>query len=113
GTGITQAHLHCARPGQNGPIVLFLSELEEQGRDVDGPLAQGTRGNEHIEASAAGCSELIGRPVNNIAALAFAAADGLIYANVHSVVNPAGEIRGQLIPGGAPVATSGVRFTTQ
>lgn len=100
GTGVTQAHLHCGRPGQNGPVVVFLSPLNEQGQDVNGLLAEGTRANEHIEASAEACEELIGRPVRNIASLAAAAFEGLIYANVHTIVNPAGEVRGQLIPAG-------------
>ena len=99
GTDVTQAHLHCGRAGQNGPVVVFLAPLTEQGRDVDGLLARGTRRNEHIEPGAAACEELIGRPVRNIASLAAAAFEGLIYANVHTVENPAGEVRGQLIPG--------------
>lgn len=97
GVGVTQAHLHCGRPGQNGPIILFLSPLNEQGADVNGVLAEGARGNADMEAGAAACEDLIGRPVRNIASLAAAAVDGLIYANVHTVVNPAGEVRGQLI----------------
>lgn len=100
GNDVTQAHLHCGRPGQNGPVVVFLSALIPQGQDVNGVLAYGTRRNEHIEPGAAACEALIGRPINNIASLAAAAFDGLIYANVHTVQNPAGEVRGQLIPGG-------------
>jgi hypothetical protein len=99
GNDVTQAHLHCGRPGQNGPVVVFLSALNAEGQDVNGLLAHGTRRNEHIEPGAAACEELIGRPINNIASLAAAAFDGLIYANVHTVQNPAGEVRGQLIPG--------------
>jgi hypothetical protein len=99
GNDVTQAHLHCGRPGQNGPVVVFLSALNAQGQDVNGVLARGTRRNEHIEPGAAACEELIGRPINNIASLTAAAFDGLIYANVHTVQNPAGEVRGQLIPG--------------
>lgn len=99
GTDVTQAHLHCGRAGQNGPVVVFLSALNAQGQDVNGVLSQGTRSNEHIEPGAAACEELIGRPINNIASLAAAAFDGLIYANVHTIQNPAGEVRGQLIPG--------------
>ena len=45
----------------------------------------------------ADCVPAIGRPVNNIASLAFAARNGLIYANVHTVANPPGEVRGQLL----------------
>lgn len=99
GNDVTQAHLHCGRPGQNGPVVVFLSAFNPQGQDVNGVLAHGVRRNEHIEPGAAACEELIGRPINNIASLAAAAFDGLIYANVHTVQNPAGEVRGQLISG--------------
>jgi hypothetical protein len=77
--------------------VVFLSAFNAQGQDVNGVLAYGTRRNENIEPGAAACEALIGRPVNNIASLAAAAFDGLIYANVHTLQNPAGEVRGQLI----------------
>lgn len=99
GTGVTQAHLHCGRPGENGPVVVFLSPLNAEGQDVNGQLAQGTITNQQIEAGAEACQELIGRPVLNVASLTAAAFDGLIYANVHTLANPAGEVRGQLIPG--------------
>jgi hypothetical protein len=94
---VTQAHLHCGRAGVNGPVVVFLSALNSEGADVSGLLAEGTRTNTDMEEGAAECEELIGRPVRNIASLAAAANEGLIYANVHTVANPAGEVRGQLI----------------
>jgi len=74
------------------------STFDAQGRDVNGVLAQGTRRKEHIEPAAA-CEELIGRPVRNIASLTAAPFEGLIYANVHTIDNPAGEVRAQLVPG--------------
>ncbi len=60
-------------------------------------MAEGTLTNADITDVGADCVPAIGRPVNNIASLAFAARDGLIYANVHTVANPPGEIRGQLL----------------
>ena len=98
GGWVTQAHLHCGRPGENGAVVVFLSGFNPEGADVNGLLAEGTRTNAEIEAGASDCETLIGRPVRNIASLAAAAAEGLIYANVHTVANPPGEVRGQLIP---------------
>jgi hypothetical protein len=98
GTAVTQAHLHCARPGESGPVVVTLSPTSA-GQDVNGMLAQGKKTNADIEAGATACEQQIGRPVRNIASLTAAAFEGLIYANVHTVANPAGEIRGQLIPG--------------
>ncbi len=95
GTGITQAHLHCARAGANGPVVVFLFGFIAGGVDVDGNLSEGTLTN--ADFLGADCTGTTGRPINNIASLAFAARDGLIYVNVHSVANPAGEIRGQLL----------------
>lgn len=95
GMGVTQAHFHCGRPGENGPIMVFLFGLVPAGVTVDGELARGTRTN--ADFTGADCVPAIGRPVNNIASLFFAARDGLIYANVHTLDHPAGEIRGQLV----------------
>ncbi len=96
GVGVTAAHFHCGRAGQNGPVVVFLF-ASDSGIDVGGLLSEGELTNADFEASAADCDAAIGRSVNNIASLAFAARDGLIYANVHTVAFPAGEVRGQLL----------------
>ncbi|MGH8494624.1 MAG: CHRD domain-containing protein [Gammaproteobacteria bacterium] len=87
------AHFHCGRPGQNGPVVFgFVNPgpLEFDGRRIRGALTS-------ADFTGADCLEFVGRPVNNIVALAFAMRDGLIYANVHSDVFPDGEIRGQML----------------
>ncbi len=94
GIGVTQAHLHCARAGANGPAVVFLFGFVS-GVDVDGVLSTGTLTN--LDFTGADCTGTTGRPINNIASLALAARDGLIYVNVHTVANPAGEVRGQLL----------------
>ena len=42
GIDVLQAHLHCARAGANGPVVVFLFA---GGVDVDGLLSKGTLTN--------------------------------------------------------------------
>ena len=86
------AHFHCALPGANGPVALGLFP---GGLIFDGERAVGTLVN--ADFSGAACAVFIGRPVNNIAALAFAMREGLTYINVHTADNPGGEVRGQLI----------------
>jgi hypothetical protein len=102
GVEVTVAHLHCERPGRNGPVVIFLFGPADPPINVDGELAEGTLTNTGFRPAGGGtgptdCPALIGRPVNNIASLAFAMRDGLIYANVHTVAHSSGEIRGQLL----------------
>lgn len=86
------AHFHCGRPGQNGPVAFGL--INPGPLSLDGNRIRGTLDNSNFNG--ADCTGIVGRPVNNIAALAFAMKNGLIYLNVHSDVFPPGEIRGQL-----------------
>jgi len=95
GVGITQAHLHCAAAGVNGPVVAFLFGPADPPVDGNGRLASGTLTNaDVIETEGEPC----GRTINNLASLYAAMLDGLIYANVHSEENPAGVVRGQIFP---------------
>ena len=94
GLDVTAAHLHCHRAGENGPPVAFLYG-EGPTIDVDGRLASGTLTNEDLED--ADCLSSVDRSITNLAALAFAAKEGLIYVNVHTEANPSGESRGQLV----------------
>ena len=89
------AHFHCGRPGQNGPVVFGL--VNPGMLAFDGQRIRGTLTN--ADFTGADCLEVVGRPINNIAALAFGIRDGLIYANVHTDVFPSGEIRGQVLEG--------------
>ena len=95
GEAILQAHFHCAPAGTNGPVVVFLSGFVPGGFDVDGDLAEFTLTDANVAAVGADCVPHIGMAINNLADLAMA--DGNIYANVHSVANPGGEVRGQLL----------------
>lgn len=95
GVGITQAHIHCGRAGANGPVVAFLFGFVPGGVTVDGLLSKGTLTN--ADFTGVDCATVVGVPVNNIASLALAARAGLLYVNVHSVANPPGEVRGQIL----------------
>ncbi len=91
-SGVTAAHIHCGRAGVNGPVVVVLyggDPLEVDGRFLELEII-----NEDIIPT--NCAE-DGPRISNVAALAAAAADGLLYINVHTIANPPGEIRGQLL----------------
>jgi CHRD domain len=90
---IFRAHFHCGRPGQNGPIIFGLFD---PGPFPVSNIVKGTLTN--ADSTGADCVPTIGRVVNNLASLAFAMRDGLIYANVHTTPDfPGGELRGQMI----------------
>lgn len=93
GGSVGGAHFHCARPGTDGPLPFGL--FGPGPLTFDGAEASGTLTN--ADYTGADCTGFIGRPVTNIAALAFAMRDGLIYINVHTVENPGGEVRGQML----------------
>jgi hypothetical protein len=86
----TSAHLHLGAPGLNGQILFTLAEGAFTG-PVNLILAE---------------SDL--QPATGIAAFPDAADSmlgGLIYADVHTVSHPNGEIRGQIEPRGFPGPT--------
>ena len=93
GSTVMAAHFHCGRPGQGGPVAFGL--FSPGNLEYDGQRARGTMTN--ADFNGADCVPVIGRPVNNIAALAYAMQDGLIYLNVHTAQNPGGEFRGQMV----------------
>lgn len=88
-----RAHFHCARPGANGPVAFGL--VDPGPLVFDGEVVKGTLVN--ADFTGADCGPSVERPVNNIAALAFAMRDGLVYINVHTPENPGGEVRGQML----------------
>ncbi len=90
---LTGAHFHCARAGENGPVAFGLvgpGPLGAEGNTIIGRLR-------NSDYSGADCLNAVGRTINNIASLAFAMREGLIYLNIHSSAFPGGEIRGQIV----------------
>ena len=84
---VTQAHIHLAASGANGPVVLFLFGLVAEGVTRNGLLSATTRTTANL------VGPLVGQPLS---ALIDEIRSGNAYVNVHTLVNPAGEIRGQL-----------------
>jgi CHRD domain/Bacterial Ig domain len=78
----TQAHLHQAYAGANGPVLIALTQ------DAGDP------GHWFAE----------GATLNTAGLSAFD--NGELYVNVHSPANPSGEIRGQVLPDGITVLFS-------
>ncbi|HEX8271766.1 MAG TPA: CHRD domain-containing protein [Longimicrobiaceae bacterium] len=87
---VTQAHIHIAPEGVNGPVVTFLFGFVAGGVTQNGVLAEGTITQ----------ANLIARPAigftATMASLLAAMRSGNAYVNVHTVQLPAGEIRGQV-----------------
>lgn len=98
GVRITQAHIHCAPQGVNGPIVAFLAGLNSQGYDVDGIFPWIS--SAILTDTSVIPSDLVStcpNTINNLRDLIAAIRAGNTYVNVHSVDNPGGEVRGQLV----------------
>ena len=88
GVGITQAHIHCAPAGQNGAVVAFLAGMHAAGLDINGKwISKATLTDGSIVNAA--CGATISELVDSMRA-------GNTYINVHSIANPAGEVRGQI-----------------
>jgi CHRD domain len=95
---ITRAHFHCAKPGENGPIIFgifdpgpFPVPMNANSLKLEGILT-----NADLNPGQ-DCVPTTGRVINNLASLAFAMREGLIYANVHTIFRSGGEVRGQMI----------------
>jgi hypothetical protein len=90
GVSITQAHIHCAPAGVNGPIVVFLAGLHAAGLNVDGKwVSNATITDTSITNPTCGAT---------VDALADAMRAGSTYVNVHSTAHPGGVMRGQIEP---------------
>jgi hypothetical protein len=84
---VTQAHIHLAQEGANGPVAAFLFGFVPEGDSSSGTLAQG------VITSSSLIGPLAGKPLSALIAEIEA---GNAYVNVHTQAIPSGEVRGQI-----------------
>lgn len=98
-TGATQAHFHLAGRGQNGTVVAFLLPFNAAGQNF--------REGDTIAEGELTDANLITRPGfqnPTIAELVARMKQGRVYANLHTLAHPPGEVRGQMEPHGRQVS---------
>jgi hypothetical protein len=88
---VTQAHIHLAPPGQNGPVVAWLYPSGPPAQPIPGEF-NGVLG-EGVITAASLVGPLQGQPLD---ALVEAIRAGNTYVNIHTQQFPPGEIRGQI-----------------
>ena len=90
------AHIHCAPAGQNGPVVVWLAGdlglvgAPTAGHDIDGTWVGNAKFKEGNVIPGTPCG-------NTLLDLLIAMVNGQTYVNIHTVGNPGGEIRGQIV----------------
>jgi hypothetical protein len=87
-SGVTAGHIHAGGPGVAGPVVVNFTVPTTASNDFR--ITGTARPADVVPRAAQG--------VNTWEDLVQAIMTGQTYVNVHSQVNPGGEIRGQLLP---------------
>src|SRR5919108_1654572 len=86
--GVTQAHIHSGKVGENGPVVATLFKGSKD--TVNGALVQGSITADKLEGP------LKGKSISDLVSLIDKSS---AYVNVHTQSFPDGEIRGQISKG--------------
>jgi hypothetical protein len=86
--GVTMAHIHSGKQGENGPPVVPLYKTETPSGEMSGILAKGNITADTFQGPMAG---------KQITDLLTAMQNGETYVNIHTQQNPDGEIRGQIM----------------
>jgi hypothetical protein len=87
-TGVTAAHIHVSPRGVNGPIILPIAVPVGVSGDF---MLQGVLDKDDLQVRQP-------QGINSFEDALFSITAGTSYVNVHSQVNPGGEIRGQICP---------------
>ena len=85
-SGVTAAHTHLGKQGENGPIVATFFKYVGP-RPINEVMEGGTITADNLEGP------MKGKPLSE---LAVAGANGSLYINIHTEQYPNGEIRGQI-----------------
>jgi len=85
--GVTGAHIHIGKQGENGPVVAALSKPSNPTGTINGLLTAGTLTSSQLAGPLAG---------KTIGSLVIIIRCGGAYVNVHTTQNQNGEIRGQI-----------------
>jgi hypothetical protein len=83
--GVTAGHIHSGKQGENGPVVVTLFKNDTPTNEVS---ETGSITPDKLEGPMAG---------KQLTDLASAMNNGNTYVNVHTELNPNGEIRGQIM----------------
>jgi hypothetical protein len=97
---VTMAHIHKGTAGENGPIIVTLynsPSLPTGKLNGNNTLVEGNILADNLQGLLAG---------KRIPDLIKMIKDNDAYTNVHTIQNPKGEIRGQIIPVSSPAATA-------
>ena len=92
---MTQSHIHCGAPGVNGPIVVFLYGFNAAGVAPHGVLNEGTI-TERERHSRGRAPRICPGGVADLDDVIDKLNNGGAYVNVHTIVFPGGEIRGDV-----------------
>ncbi len=86
--GVTMAHIHSGKQGENGPPVVPLYKSDTPSQQMSGILAKGNITADTFQGPMAG---------KQLSDLITAMQNGETYVNIHTQQNPNGEIRGQIM----------------
>lgn len=94
-TGVTMGHIHVGAAGVNGPVVVWL--LPPDGTAPQSPSGNitGTLSTGRIRASS--IRGIAGAPPISLDSLRRLLRSGTTYVNLHTQLNPGGELRGQIV----------------